>query len=226
MKRCHALARIGALQEDLVEHLVGAFIHLAKVGDGSSRASRQAMTDRAVFMKQALPISDLRIAQIGHDLNGNRHVPCLGDFEFGFTAQFEDEQAPVVVVGQGRGIRNRREGRSAEEIASAAAGEDGDVLYAVNLVRDRRSQHGSVGVEFPEQLARILVVGLEHSQGVSLEDEAACGAEDAPIPVVGNLDIPGDFAREGVEGSEEAFGQGPGAEVVHEVLHDPPHFDA
>src|SRR5215813_13251422 len=66
------------------------------------------------------------------------------------------------------------------------AGGDGDVLLAVDRVADGRRAEAATGVEAPQLLQRLAVIGDERTLPQAVEDEIAAGREHAsPLRQVG-----------------------------------------
>src|SRR6202035_6007336 len=75
-----------------------------------------------------------------------------------------------------------------------AAGGDHDVLLAADHVGRGRRVDAGAGMEFPERLAVLGVIGLEPAVALARKDETAGGGEDAADHRLRRLHLPFDLA--------------------------------
>src|SRR5437763_3683204 len=101
----------------------------------------------------------------------------------------------------------RRKSEAENQIAAApaalaAAGRDGDELFAVHHVHGRRGIDARAGVELPQLIAGLRVVGVEVACGVAAaadEHDAAAGHDRARLRVAVEHLLPHELSRGRIE---------------------------
>src|SRR3954471_1777731 len=127
--------------------------------------------------------ADTRVAKVGEKASMDRGAACvLAVFRHALPPKAAcDACSSVFSVSlwlASRRVRDRRTLRffrqrdredpvAAAAAAFAAAGADGDELLTVHHVDRRRREHAGAGVELPQQLAAVGVVGEQVTGGVA-----------------------------------------------------------
>ena len=75
-------------------------------------------------------------------------------------------------------------------VDSAPAGQNGDILLAIDRIANRSRHHRRLGGHRPELLAVICAVGGEITGGVTLHDEIPGGGQHAAVPWSEVVDAP------------------------------------
>ena len=169
---------------------MGFWRHPPEVRDQAA-ACLSAVARATVHVVVGVALGDLLGRGLQGRRPGQRPVPHGRLRERGCSTESERDDPPRRLVGP------------------VGAHEHRDVLLAVDLVSHGRGADRAVGVEAPEPLAGIRVVGGEHAGAIALEHEAGGGREEPAAIGHGVAHGPAHLARHGIERLQESLPRRP-----------------
>src|SRR5262245_28478747 len=183
----HAVTLQEALANDGGKSLDGQEGRFAQIREHPAGHPQIAMADRA-------ELRESRIARLerggirGVGRNRRRVLPEGRDrWQVDRSPELEHEQsadgASVAGLVDPWALKQRE--------ASAPAGQNGDILLAIDRIANRSCNHRRLGVRRPELLAGICAVDAELAGGVTLHDEISGGGQNAAVPWPEVVDAPG-----------------------------------